>query len=71
MARYPGFFARARWRPMPPDEARISPEDLRAADGLCLGNALSVRTVSRLDGQEIKSNPAALAEFRAILEAQD
>jgi branched-chain amino acid aminotransferase len=52
-------------------EVRISPDDLRAADGLCFGNALSVRAVSKLDGQEIKSNPAALAELRAILEAQN
>jgi branched-chain amino acid aminotransferase len=52
-------------------EARISRADLLAADGLCFGNALSVRSVSRLDGQEIKSNPAAITELRAILEAKD
>ncbi len=52
-------------------EARISPEDLRAADGICLGNALSIRAISTLDGQAIPSNPAAIAALRAILEAKD
>jgi branched-chain amino acid aminotransferase len=52
-------------------EARISPDDLRAAEGLCFGNALSVLCVSRLDGQEIQTDPAAITELRAILDAKD
>jgi branched-chain amino acid aminotransferase len=52
-------------------EATLGPGDLLAAEALCFGNALAVRSVSRLDGNEIRANPAEVAELRAILETED
>jgi branched-chain amino acid aminotransferase len=42
-------------------EAQITEADLFGAQTVCLGNALGVRAVSRLDGRDIEFQPEAIA----------
>jgi branched-chain amino acid aminotransferase len=48
-------------------EARLTEADLLAARTICLGNALGVRAVAMLDGQDTDIQPQAVATLRAAL----
>ncbi len=52
-------------------EARIAPDELFSAACVCLGNSLSLRMLTRLEGREIATNPAAAAALRAVLESPE
>ncbi len=52
-------------------EARISEADVFAAQSICLGNALGVRAVSRLDGRGIEMQQDKITALRSILYAGD
>jgi branched-chain amino acid aminotransferase len=47
-------------------EARITEADLFSADSICLGNTLSVRSVSSVDGVEININKVAANKLREV-----
>jgi branched-chain amino acid aminotransferase len=50
-------------------EAPVPPQSLFSAACVCLGNALSVRMLTRLDGQALETNPTAAQALRTILGA--
>lgn len=52
-------------------EAKLSEADLFAAQSICLGNALGVRTVTSLDGRGIETQQEKIATLRTILHAAD
>lgn len=67
----PGIF---RARLMAADlvsEAQITEAELFSADDMCVGSALSVRSISTLDGQQLNAAPDVVAKIRAILETPD
>lgn len=50
-------------------EAPLPPESLFSAACVCLGNALSVRMLTMLDGQALQTNAAAAQALRLVWEA--
>ncbi len=50
-------------------EAPLLPRQLLTAACVCLGNALSVRMLTMLDGQSLQTNAAAAQALRAVLES--
>lgn len=49
-------------------EAQLTPADLFTASCFCLGNTLSLRTVTALDGNKLPTDPPAVEILRSVLE---
>jgi branched-chain amino acid aminotransferase len=50
-------------------EAQLTPMDLFTASCFCLGNTLSLRTVTALDGNKLPTDPPATEILRTVLES--
>ncbi|GLR68866.1 2-keto-4-methylthiobutyrate aminotransferase [Acidocella aquatica] len=52
-------------------EMRITPQNLLTAACVCLGNTLSLRMLTMLDGKQISTDPTAAQALRTVLESPD
>jgi branched-chain amino acid aminotransferase len=52
-------------------EASLVPDDLRRAEAMFLCNSLGVRSITRLDGQVVRSQPDCRLRLQRLIERDD